>query len=99
MSTVVLPVLYVTAEEECKRNPELKMSDLQILKDWMDKQPHLPNIEIIYFILFLHSNYYHLEATKRTIDNFFTARTHIPEVFSNRDPIAWKELRKIFTVV
>lgn len=99
MSSITLPTRYVTIEEECKRNPELKMSDLQMLKDWMDKQPHLPNIEMMYFVLFLHSNYYHLESTKKTIDNFFTSRTHMPEVFSNRDPIAWKELRKTFTVV
>ncbi|XP_029161318.1 uncharacterized protein LOC114933052 [Nylanderia fulva] len=99
MSGVISPPRYITIEEECKRNPELKMSDLQMLKDWMDKEPHLPNIEILYFVLFLHSNYYHLEATKKTIDTFFTVRTHVPEVFSNRDPIAWKELRKTFTVV
>lgn len=99
MSSVIMPPQYVTIEEECKRNPELKMSDLQILKDWMDKQPHLPNIEIIYFALFLHSNYYHLEATKKILDNFYTIRTHTPELFSNRDPIGWKELRKAFTVI
>lgn len=99
MSSVIMPPQYVTIEEECKRNPELKMSDLQILKDWMDKQPHLPNIEIIYFALFLHSNYYHLEATKKILDNFYTIRTHTPELFSNRDPIGWKELRKAFTVM
>lgn len=99
MSDVILPVRYVTIEEECKRNPKLKMSDLQILKDWMNKQAHLPNIEMIYFPLFLHKNHYHLEATKKTIDNFYTSRTHLPEVFSNRDPIAWKELRKAFTVL
>ncbi|XP_070155652.1 alpha-tocopherol transfer protein-like isoform X2 [Polyergus mexicanus] len=99
MSSVTLPTRYVTIEEEFKRNLELKMSDLQMLKDWTDKQPHLPKIEMFYFVLFLHSNYYRLESTKKTIDNFFTSRTHMPEVFSNRDPIAWKELRKAFTVV
>ncbi|EFN70141.1 Alpha-tocopherol transfer protein-like [Camponotus floridanus] len=99
MSNVISPPRYVTIEEECKRNPKLKMSDLQIVKDWMNKQPHLPNIEMIYFVLFLHSNYYHLEMTKQTIDNFYTSRTHLPEIFSNRDPIGWKELRKAFTVL
>lgn len=96
---IVLPVYYVSIEEELKRNAELKMSDLQMLKDWIDKQPHLPKIEMLYLVMFLHSNYYRIEPTKRTIDNFFTARTHIPEIFSNRDPLGWKELRKIFNVV
>lgn len=97
-----LPIRYVSIEEECKRNPELKMSDLQMLKDWMEKQPHLPrwkNEEMFYLIMFLHSNYYRMEPTKKTIDNFFTIRTHLPEVFSNRDPIAWKPLRKAFSVM
>ncbi|KYQ49139.1 Alpha-tocopherol transfer protein-like protein [Trachymyrmex zeteki] len=75
------------------------MSDLQILKDWMEKQPHLPRVEMLYLILFLHSNYYRIEPTKKTIDNFYTIRTLLPEVFSNRDPIAWKELRKVFSIM
>lgn len=94
-----LPIRYVNIEEECKRNPELKMSDLQMLKDWMEKQPHLPRIEMLYLVMFLHSNYYRIEPTKKTIDNFFTIRTLLPEVFSNRDPIAWKELRRTFSVI
>ncbi|XP_011647507.1 uncharacterized protein LOC105433757 [Pogonomyrmex barbatus] len=94
-----LPNRYVSIEEECKRNPELKMSDLQMLKDWMEKQPHLPRTEMLYLVMFLHSNYYRIEPTKKTIDNFFTIRTLLPEVFCNRDPIAWKELRKAFSVI
>ncbi|RLU19744.1 hypothetical protein DMN91_008301 [Ooceraea biroi] len=93
----VLPPRYVSIEEECKRNPELKLSDMEMLKDWMDKQPHLPKINMLYLVMFLHSNYYRIEPTKQTIDNFFTARTHTPEIFSNRDPVARKELRKAFT--
>lgn len=98
MAEYVMPIRYVSIEEECKRNSELKISDLQMLKDWMDKQPHLPNIPILYLIMFLHSNYYRMEPAKLTIENFFTVRTHMPEVFSNRDPVGWKELRKAFTV-
>jgi len=78
----------MSVEEQCKRNPELKMSDLQILKDWMVKQPHLPRVEMLYLILFLYSNYYRIEPFKKTIDNFYTIRILLPEVFSNRDPIA-----------
>ncbi|XP_011867759.1 PREDICTED: uncharacterized protein LOC105561954 [Vollenhovia emeryi] len=94
-----LPIRYVSIEEECKRNPQLRMSDLQMLKDWMEKQPHLPRVEMLYLVMFLHSNYYRIEPTKKTIDNFYTIRTLFPEVFSNRDPIAWKELRKAFSVL
>ncbi|XP_011859176.1 PREDICTED: alpha-tocopherol transfer protein-like [Vollenhovia emeryi] len=94
-----LPPRYVSIEEECKRNPELKVSDLQMLKDWVDKQPHLPQVEMVYNVMFLHSNYYHIEPTKKTIENFLTIRTLSPEIFSNRDPIARKELREAFSIV
>ena len=37
--------------------------------------------------MFLHSCYYRLEATKTTIENYYTIRTHAPEIFSKRDPL------------
>lgn len=96
---MIKPPRYVTLEDECKRNPELKKSDLQMLEDWIDKQPHLPKMDILYITLFLHSNYYHIEPTKATIENFITVRTRVPEVFSNRDTVASKELRKVFNTM
>ncbi|XP_001602751.1 alpha-tocopherol transfer protein-like [Nasonia vitripennis] len=83
-----------TVEEEFKRNPELTEDDMQHLRDWIKKQPHYPNaISDEDIVLFLHSNYYRMEPTKATIENFLTCRTHVPEFFSNRDPIGCKELR------
>lgn len=84
----------ITVEEEFKKNPELKESDLQALREWCKKQPHLPKIADIDLILFLHSNYYLLEPSKRTIDNYFTMRTHVPELFTNRDVLNSPSLRK-----
>ncbi|XP_015513350.1 uncharacterized protein LOC107219599 [Neodiprion lecontei] len=88
-----------TVEEEMKRNSELKKSDLQMLRDWCKKQPHLPAVSDTDLTLFLHSNYYRLESTKLTIDAFYSVRTHIPELFSNRDPLGEKGLREIMKVV
>ncbi|KAG5312590.1 TTPAL protein, partial [Acromyrmex insinuator] len=87
-------IKLISFEEELKKNPELKESDIQILREWCEKQPHLPKISDSELALFLHSNYYRLEPTKTTIDTFFTVRTHVPEFFSNRDPINNKELKK-----
>ncbi|XP_043468151.1 alpha-tocopherol transfer protein-like [Leptopilina heterotoma] len=84
----------ITVEEEFKKNPELKESDLEILREWCKKQPHLPKIADIDLILILHSNYYLIEPSKRTIDNYFTMRTHVPEFFSNRDVLNSPSLRK-----
>ncbi|KAJ8672998.1 hypothetical protein QAD02_004259 [Eretmocerus hayati] len=87
-------VKFVPVEEEFKRNPELKEEDLQHLKDWCSKQSHFPsNLPDPILILFLHANYYRLEPTKVTLENFFTCRTHLTEFFSNRDPIGSKEIR------
>lgn len=36
-------------------------------------------------ILFLHSNYNKVEATKVTIDNYYTCRTHMTMFFGSRD--------------
>jgi len=89
----------VPFEEELKRNPELKEADVQMLREWCEKQPHLPNISDSELALFLHSNYYRLEPTKTTIDTFFTVRSHVPEFFCNRDLINNKELNKASQVV
>ncbi|KAL6428452.1 hypothetical protein ACFW04_008608 [Cataglyphis niger] len=89
----------VPFEEELKRNPELKEADIQMLREWCEKQPHLPKISNSELALFLHSNYYRLEPTKTTIDTFFTVRTHVPEFFCNRDLINNKELKKAKQIV
>lgn len=89
----------VSFEEELRKNPELKESDIEILREWLKKQPHLPQISNTELALFLHSNYYRLEPTKATIDTYYTVRTHVPEFFSNRDPLGSKNLRQALNVV
>lgn len=83
----------ISVEEEFAKNKELKKDDLQHLRDWCSKQPHLPKITDNHLILFLHSNYYRLEPSKTTIENYYTCRTHVVEFFTNRDPIGSKEVR------
>lgn len=88
----------ITLEDEMKKNPQLKLSDIQSLREWYEKQPHLPKIEDSFLAMFLHSNYYRMEPTKNTIENYYTTRTHVPEFFSNRDPLGGKELRQAFKI-
>lgn len=96
----MIPVPYpFSMEEELKKNPKLKISDIEMLREWCEKQQHLPKPSDLHLIMFLHSNYYSIEAAKNTIENFFTIRSHVPEFFSNRDPLGSKELRQIFNVV
>lgn len=39
-------------EQEYKKNDQLKPEDVKSLKEWIEKQPHLPKITGNYFILF-----------------------------------------------
>ncbi|GLG95800.1 Uncharacterized protein GBIM_02694 [Gryllus bimaculatus] len=79
------PLRAISLGEELKRNPDMKETDLALLRDWADKQPHLPKVLDRELVLFLHSCYYRVEAAKVTADTYFTARTHLPEFFAHRD--------------
>ncbi|XP_018337424.1 PREDICTED: alpha-tocopherol transfer protein-like isoform X2 [Trachymyrmex septentrionalis] len=81
-----------------KKDPQLKLSDIQSLREWCKKQPHLPKIEDSFFALYLHSNYYQMEPTKNTIENYYTTRTYLPEIFCSRDPLEEKGLRQAFKI-
>ncbi|XP_014485673.1 PREDICTED: alpha-tocopherol transfer protein-like isoform X1 [Dinoponera quadriceps] len=87
-------IKLVSFEDELKKNPELKEADIQMLREWCEKQPHLPKISDSMLALFLHSNYYRLEPTKASIDTFYTVRSHVPEFYNDRDLVNNKELKK-----
>lgn len=99
VTKMVAPLPYpFSLEEELKKNPEIKMSDVEMLREWCEKQRHLPKVPDLHLIMFLHSNYYSMEAAKNTAESFFTIRSLVPEFFSNRDPRGLKELRQAFNV-
>ncbi|XP_050434907.1 clavesin-1-like [Adelges cooleyi] len=67
--------------------------DVEILKEWMRKQPHLPNPDDgekkvdeyrIKNILLMCKN--SLEKTKTALDQHYTIKRLVPEYFSNWDP-------------
>ncbi|XP_039444104.1 clavesin-1 isoform X1 [Culex pipiens pallens] len=71
-------------ENEYKKFPDLKREDVQKIREWMEKQPHLPKISELEAILFLHSNYYKMEATKTAIEAYYTLRSTVPMFFTKR---------------
>ncbi|EEB19783.1 conserved hypothetical protein [Pediculus humanus corporis] len=68
----------------CKNLPDDKDEELKEIRYWVSTQPHLPPLKDEHLYLFLHSNYYDLNATKNTIEAYFTIRSTSPELFSSR---------------
>lgn len=68
------------------------------IKTWLETQRHLPAINDKELKIFLHSNYYDLEKTKITIENYYTFRTRCKDFFSNLD-LQSEELQNMRNVV
>lgn len=75
------PLIGANIKEIYKSNPNLKKSDIDQLREWIKKQPHLPDVTEEQLIWILHSCYFRMELAKTTIDNYFTFRTMSPEMF------------------
>ncbi|XP_022824632.1 alpha-tocopherol transfer protein-like [Spodoptera litura] len=79
--------------------PEVDTSrELEVFKDWLHKQPHLPHVvDDILLLRFLTCCRFSLERAKRTIDLFFTIRANAPDLFCKRDP--WSsEIQRVFEI-
>ncbi|CRK86618.1 CLUMA_CG000455, isoform A [Clunio marinus] len=83
------------AREELHEDKEKIEDYLKALKEWIEKSPHLKaRTDDQFLVAFLRGCQYSLEATKKKLDTFYTLRTHIPELLSNRDPMDIK-LREV----
>ncbi|XP_055692286.1 uncharacterized protein LOC129795224 [Lutzomyia longipalpis] len=80
--------LQAIAQEELNEVPERIEKDLQVLKDWLAKQPHLHSrTEDQFLVAFLRNFRYSLEKAKEMIDSYYSVRTAIPEMRKDRDPL------------
>uniref|UniRef100_A0A182LVQ2 CRAL-TRIO domain-containing protein n=1 Tax=Anopheles culicifacies TaxID=139723 RepID=A0A182LVQ2_9DIPT len=79
-------IQFANVEDQYRKYAgELRASEVQKLREWASSQPHLPPITELELILFLHSNYYDLEAAQRTIECYYTFRTNCKNLFGNRN--------------
>ncbi|KAK7861951.1 hypothetical protein R5R35_006320 [Gryllus longicercus] len=89
----------VPIEEEFLKNPELKLQDMESLREWLAEcRPNIPKIPDSLLILFLHSCYYNMEKTRKCITRFYELRANTPYHFNNRD-VTRPELQTALSVL
>lgn len=75
------------AKNELNEVPTRIAEDLLALKEWIAKQPHLKSRTDDQFLTtFLRGSKFSLERAKEKLDLFYTVRTAITELFTDRDP-------------
>ncbi|XP_017854745.2 retinol-binding protein pinta [Drosophila busckii] len=78
------PQLQAIANKELNE-PNCVTPDIEALKDWISKQPHLRSCTDDQFLLaFLRGTKFSLERAKEKFDRFYTLQASIPEVFNER---------------
>ncbi|KAJ8684186.1 hypothetical protein QAD02_019978 [Eretmocerus hayati] len=76
-------------DEQQPPDPEMRKRDIQALRDWLAKQPHLPkHFDDKRLENFLFGCKNSLERCKLILETYFSARTALPEFFAARDPLA-----------
>ncbi|XP_043265212.1 alpha-tocopherol transfer protein-like [Colletes gigas] len=84
---------------ELNENVATRDSDLEIIKEWLAKQPHLPNTyDDGRLMTFLRGCKFSLEKCKKKLDMYFTMRAAVPEFFTNRD-VTSPEMREITKLI
>ncbi|XP_075218035.1 alpha-tocopherol transfer protein-like [Lycorma delicatula] len=92
------PEQQLRIRSELNENVSTRDQDLEHIKDWLKRQPHLPQFDDDGRIMtFLRGCKFSLEKTKRKLDMYFTMRTACPEFFSDRDPTRF-ELQEVMRI-
>ncbi|XP_055908952.1 alpha-tocopherol transfer protein-like [Eupeodes corollae] len=81
----LIPKLQERAISELNEVPERLQDDIQALRDWIEKQPHLRSRTSDQFLVaFLRGCKFNTEKAKHKLDKYYTLQAGIPEVFNNR---------------
>jgi len=76
------------AKEKYNEDEEKMKADVEAIKTWISKSPHLESIrqDEIFLRYFLRGCSHSLETTKKRLDMFFTVKSNLPAWFSGWDP-------------
>lgn len=81
------PALQQVAEKELNENSSRIHEDLEYIREWINKEPHLNARTDDQFLLsFLRGCKFSLHRTQAKLDYYYTVKTIVTELFSNRDP-------------
>ncbi|XP_043272931.1 retinol-binding protein pinta-like isoform X2 [Venturia canescens] len=81
------PDLVSLAARELNENDDQLKEAIRYIDEWLSKTPHIvARTEPQWLASFLRGCKYSLERTKEKLDAYYTIRTHLPEIFTNRDP-------------
>ncbi|KAJ0181738.1 hypothetical protein K1T71_002460 [Dendrolimus kikuchii] len=76
------PALAAKASAELNEDPRRVPDDIQHLKDWLAKQPHLKaRTDDQWLLCFLRGCKFSLERTKEKLDLFYSLRSTAPEMY------------------
>lgn len=76
------------AIEDLNEDPDRREKDIEHIKEWLKKQPHLnARMDDQWLLTFLRGCKFSLERTKEKLDAYYTLRTALPEYFKDRDPM------------
>lgn len=82
------PLLAKKAREELNEDDSRLQDDIEALRSWMLKQPHLKGrTESSFLVGFLRGSKFSLEKAKKKIDFYYTMRDLVPEIFRNRSAV------------
>lgn len=82
------PLLAKIAKEELNEDESRIQDDIDALRNWMIKQPHLRGrTESSFLVAFLRGSKFSLEKAKKKIDFYYTMRDLVPEIFRNRSAV------------
>ncbi|KAK4879671.1 hypothetical protein RN001_007817 [Aquatica leii] len=87
MTRNISDALQKKAVIELNENVIRRNEDIELIRKWLNQQPHLnANLDDQYILNFLRGCKFSLQKTKEKLDMFYTMKSLLPEFYKDRDP-------------